>query len=957
MLAMLPGIAPSITRAETGAAWIGTYRKILRGAAPLLTLLVGLLFSLPLSAVAQNVTTGTVVYGTGQSATIWQGGTISAGATLRLDDGATVSSGVGNPFVSGTLQFNATTPLTISSTISGAGTLSLTNTGTLSLTGTSSSPLNPVALDMTTVVSAGLLQSGTTGLTRLSIGDTGTGSLNVNGGQVKDSVAYIGYNAGSSGTATISSGLWTNQSSLYVGSSGSGVLNVSGGQVTNNNGFIGHTASGIGTATVTSGTWALSGSLTIGNTGTGTLNVAGGNVTSNGLSIIGNNAGSSGTINVASGTFQAQALAVGNGGTGSLNITGGKVIGGAAIGYQAGSVGVATMSSGTWIGGAHVGWGGTGTLNISGGYVETTGTIGLNGGVGTVNVSNGSLWAGANVSDLTVGGSGTGTLNVTGGQVTSKNGNIGYSAGSVGIVTVTSGTWDNINFSLQTFLNVGRSGTGTLYLNGGRVTNDISYIGKNPGGVGTVTVSSGTWTNSDIGNIGLNVGDAGKGTLNINGGTVINQNASVGYSINGSGTVNVTSGTWANNGFLVVGSSGTGTLNMNGGLVSVSGGLTKLTYGTINLNSGGTLQIGTGGTTGVLLGGTGSFVDNGTLIFNRSNASTYSGSLSGSGAVIKLGGGTLTLSGSNGYTGVTSLNGGVLSLGNASALARTGTISFGGGSLQYSGSNTVDYSAKISNSGSAITIDTNGQNVTFASGVGSSNTGGLTKSGLGTLVLSGSNTFFGATTVSAGALIINGSLTSSPVTVASGGTLGGSGRIGSLVTVQSGGVLSPGNSPGALTTAALNLQAGSMTLMQIVGAGTAAGVSGNDYDQTLITTANSLTYGGDLVLSFLGSPLFDNGTMFSLFSFSGTAGGGFNTVTTAAGSSGYSGMTFQHNANGNWYTPDTSRGQYLVFDPASGQLSIVPEPSTWVMAAIASGLVALKFRRRKRTEDSAVAGA
>ena len=80
---------------------------------------------------------------------------------------------------------------------------------------------------------------------------------------------------------------------------------------------------------------------------------------------------------------------------------------------------------------------------------------------------------------------------------------------------------------------------------------------------------------------------------------------------------------------------------MTGGLVSVSGTLSQGTHGTINLNSGGTLQIGVGGTTGVL--GVSTLANNGTLIFNRSNASTYSGIISGTGAVTKQGGGTLTL--------------------------------------------------------------------------------------------------------------------------------------------------------------------------------------------------------------------------------------------------------------------------------------------------------------------------
>ena len=75
---------------------------------------------------------------------------------------------------------------------------------------------------------------------------------------------------------------------------------------------------------------------------------------------------------------------------------------------------------------------------------------------------------------------------------------------------------------------------------------------------------------------------------------------------------------------------------------------------------------------------------------------------------------------------------------------------------------------------------------------------------------------------------------------------------------------------------------------------------------------------------------------------------GHTTVTTAAGSGSSSGMTFQHNSNGNWYTPDTSRGQYLVFNPASGQLVIVPEPSTRVLASIGAAAVGLQARRRSR---------
>lgn len=88
---------------------------------------------------------------------------------------------------------------------------------------------------------------------------------------------------------------------------------------------------------------------------------------------------------------------------------------------------------------------------------------------------------------------------------------------------------------------------------------------------------------------------------------------------------------------------------MSGGLMSVGGTLSRGTYGTINLDAGGTLQIGVGSTGGVL--GVSTLTNNGMLIFNRSDASTYSGIVSGTGAVTKHGAGTLTLTGTSSYTG------------------------------------------------------------------------------------------------------------------------------------------------------------------------------------------------------------------------------------------------------------------------------------------------------------------
>jgi autotransporter-associated beta strand protein/T5SS/PEP-CTERM-associated repeat protein len=539
--------------------------------------------------------------------------------------------------------------------------------------------------------------------------------------------------------------------------------------------------------------------LTVASTGTATLTIVDGAYATNETGYVGSAAGSFGTVTVSGGTWAtSNDLSVGYDGGGRLEVKGGLVTNANAnVGSNAGGTGLALVQSGTWV-----------------------------------------------TSDfLVVGKSGTGQLFVTGGLATSRVGVLGFDAGGLGTATVSFGTWDNSDF-----LSVGGNGEGTLNVTGGRVTTPNAYLGDGSG-VGTAAVSSGTW---DM-NAGLFVGYSGTGTLSMTGGRVTNTNASIGTDAGSIGTATVSGGTWASSGDLAVGSSGTGTLTITGGLVSVAGTLSKGAEGTINLNPGGTLQIGTGGTTGVLLGGTGGLTNNGTLIFNRFDASTYSGIISGTGVVTKQGVGTLTLSGNNSYAGGTTISDGVLALGSADAVGASGTISFGGGTLQYSASNTTDYSSRFSTAASqAYEIHTNSQNVTLAAPLSSSG-GTLTKFGAGTLTLLGNNSYTGGTTISDGTLQIGVGGTTGSIT---GDVVNNSALVLSRSDASTySGVISGTGSltkqgSGTLTLSGSNSYAGGTTIsagtLQVGAGGTTGSIAGDVVNDAFLVfnRSNASTYSG-----------------------------------------------------------------------------------------------------------------
>src|SRR5208282_4037340 len=111
--------------------------------------------------------------------------------------------------------------------------------------------------------------------------------------------------------------------------------------------------------------------------------------------------------------------------------------------------------------------------------------------------------------------------------------------------------------------------------------------------------------------------------------------------------------------------------------------------------------------------------------------------------------------------------------GTSGALGVGNTIHLAGGTLGWGLNSSADYSSRFATSaGQVYNFDTGGQNVTLATGLGSS-AATLTKLGNGTLTLTGASSYSGATTVSAGELLFQGAMTGTGnITVNNGTTLG-----------------------------------------------------------------------------------------------------------------------------------------------------------------------------------------
>ena len=133
-------------------------------------------------------------------------------------------------------------------------------------------------------------------------------------------------------------------------------------------------------------------------------------------------------------------------------------------------------------------------------------------------------------------------------------------------------------------------------------------------------------------------------------------------------------------------------------------------------------------------------VDNGTR--------SLSGVVDGPGSLIKKGTGTLVISGNNTYSGGTNVEVGTIQVSSAVHLG-SGTLLLDGGVVNSTATFTDNRAVTENSSGG--TLDVDAATTWTLSGL-VSGSGGLTKTGLGTLVLTGGNSYSGGTTVSEGIL-------------------------------------------------------------------------------------------------------------------------------------------------------------------------------------------------------------
>ena len=612
------------------------------------------------------------------------------------------------------------------------------------------------------------------------------------------------------------------------------------------------------------------------------------------------------------------------------------------------SGGVLRLSNATALPGGIAATGGTSALTINGGVVE---------------LANGNF-----LRDV---GTGSAQFQITGGYS-------GFSAsGAARIVTVNNSSAQELVWGTATFAPT------TLVLNETTANNTLNLTNKLDlnGATRTIAVNANTATVSGVirdatagtagltkigtGTLVLNQTNTYTGPTTISGGTLsVSATGNLGDAaailvFNG-GTLQITAGltnfsgighTVVFNANQTVGLDITGTFTADQAINVGVGGLTKAGAGTLVLNqantflgtttiSAGTLRIDDGGS----LANSKLIVNNGTLSFNRTAGSMTQGTdfsiITGTGAVNNAAAGTLVLNNVNTYSGTTTASAGTITVSHALAIQNSALVTTGAGTVTLSGVTTPTFgglsgatgnlgSANVLGAGyssvTALTLNPNSGSVTYG-GVISDGTVGmtLTKTGAGTQILSGANTYTGLTTVTLGTLTVgNGTTGSLNGTTGTALTFNGAGTFNvaeAASSTQGMGALTFGAGGGTVTSTGIAAQNSTLTFASLTAR--AAGTSGNFTLATNTTAAQNKI----VLTSTTNAPLNASGSNNQGFFFGGTE---YARYDTTAGY--FRAVTYGTDNNA---SPIVAAGLTLGIDDATKDVKISGNITTQATASV-----------------------
>ena len=478
----------------------------------------------------------------------------------------------------------------------------------------------------------------------------------------------------------------------------------------------------------------------------GAVTLTGASVTTLGITANGTNGttngagGNGGNVSV---TGTANAVSVG-----AISTIGGNGVGGNSAGGNAGTI---TLDAGATIPTITLG----GNLNATGGNRVGTGTAGTG---GQIWLKDAVLLNAAAITASAQGGSaGVGTgANIRFDGATNSTGGARALTVNTNAATIFGGAVGGVSALLSLTTNA----TGTTQINGGAVT------------------TTGAQTYNDAVTLGANT------TLSAGAGTTVTAGAAMdlnGFTLGTAGTNLTLNGTGVAAGGALTNSSATAA-SYTGLLTLGSDSSIVTNAGDINITNAGTI----GGAFGLTLGGSG-------------NGSISSIIGTGTGTLTKAGTGTWTLGGVNTYTGATNINAGTLAVTANNALGTTaaGTTVASGATLDFRNVAYATTEAVTLNGGTLATsigtsgfagpvtlgansnVDVGGTQFTLSGAIGGAGFG-IAKEGSGTLVLSGTNTYTGATNINAGMLVA--------ANAAALGGIGGGTNVGSNARLRIDGV-------------------------------------------------------------------------------------------------------------------------------------------------------------------------